>query len=125
MTTQGRKSKTVVILCLHDLLFLLSIPSHTPLALPSQLSDVAAEGELYKYVAQSFKAFEQAFQQKAYQQSARDVETLGEAEGHGESDRNRRPASAFLPGEISEAMGTVFGDRNLLVFEPLEEAVDR
>ncbi|CAN0090205.1 unnamed protein product [Ectocarpus sp. 4 AP-2014] len=100
---------------------------HVPpqLALPSQLADVAAEGELYKYIAQSFKAFEQAFQQKAYKQSAKNVETPGEDEGHGESDRNRRPASAFLPGEISEAMGTVFGDRNLLVFEPLQEAVDR
>ncbi|CAM9299056.1 unnamed protein product [Ectocarpus sp. 8 AP-2014] len=92
---------------------------------PPQLADVAAEGELYKYIAQSFKAFEQAFQQKAFKQSARDVETPGETEGHGESDRNRRPPSALLPGEISEAMGTVFGDGNLLVFEPLEEAVDR
>ncbi|CAN0544594.1 unnamed protein product, partial [Ectocarpus sp. 12 AP-2014] len=59
---------------------------------PPQLADVAAEGELYKYVAHSFKAFEQAFQQKAYMQSARYVETPGEAKGHGESDRNRRPA---------------------------------
>ncbi|CAM9597989.1 unnamed protein product [Ectocarpus sp. 13 AM-2016] len=98
---------------------------HAEEHVPPQLADVAAEGELYKYVAHSFKAFEQAFQQKAYMESATDVETPGEAEGHGESDRNRRAASAFLPGEISEAMGTVFGDRNLLVFEPLEEAVDR
>ncbi|CAN0314629.1 unnamed protein product, partial [Ectocarpus fasciculatus] len=92
---------------------------------PPQLADVAAEGELYQYVCQSFKAFEQAFQQKAYKKSARDAKTPGEAERHGRSDRNRRPASALLPGEISEAMGTVFGKGNLLVFEPLEEAVDR
>lgn len=100
-------------------------PFPHPLAHRSQLAGVAAEGELYRYVSQSFKAFEQAFQQKAYKQSARHVEILGEDVRHGRSDRNRRPASAFLPGEISEAMGTVFGDRNLLVFEPLEEAVDR
>ncbi|CAM9574729.1 unnamed protein product [Ectocarpus fasciculatus] len=90
-----------------------------------QLNKAATEVELYQYVAQSLRAFEQAVHTQAIIQSATACEHLCEVVSDGRSDTVLRSDHVLLPREVAEAMGTVLGTENCLNFEPLEEAVDR
>ncbi|CAM9492008.1 unnamed protein product [Ectocarpus fasciculatus] len=91
-----------------------------------QLNEAATEVELYIYVAQSFRAYEQAVHAKAIIQSATACDHLCEAASDGRSDTAvLRSDHVLLPREVADAMETVFGSGKYLDFEPLEEAVDR
>lgn len=91
----------------------------------SQLKEAATEVELYQYVAQSFRAFEQTVHVTASINSATAGDHLCEAASDGRSDTLLRSDHVLLPGEVANAMGTVLASGNFLDFEPLEEAVDR
>ncbi|CAM9773270.1 unnamed protein product [Ectocarpus sp. 8 AP-2014] len=90
-----------------------------------QLKEAATEVELYQYVAQSFRAFEQSVHVTASINSATAGDHLCEAAADGRSDTLLRSDHVLLPGEVANAMGTVLANGNFLDFEPLEEAVDR
>ncbi|CAM9841362.1 unnamed protein product, partial [Ectocarpus sp. 8 AP-2014] len=89
-----------------------------------QLKEAATEIELYQYVAQSFRAFEQSVHVTASIISATAGDHLCEAAADGRSDTPLRSDHVLLPGEVANAMGTVLA-KNFLDFEPLEEAVNR
>ncbi|CAM9538320.1 unnamed protein product [Ectocarpus sp. 8 AP-2014] len=90
-----------------------------------QLSAAATEGEMYRYVAQSFKAFEQASHAIANEQSAKPGGRPSEGDRDDRSGSVRPSDSSLLCREISSSMGTVLGNGRCIDFEPLEEAVDR
>ncbi|CAB1111404.1 unnamed protein product [Ectocarpus sp. CCAP 1310/34] len=90
-----------------------------------QLKEAATEVELYQFVAQSFRAFEQTVHETASINSAKAGDHLCEAAADGRSDTLLRSDHVLLPGEVANAMGTVSASGNFLDFEPLEEAVDR
>ncbi|CAM9901202.1 unnamed protein product [Ectocarpus fasciculatus] len=92
---------------------------------PPQLNKAATEGEIYRYVAQCVKSFEQAVHATANEQSGKTGETMSEAEDDGPSDRVRPPDSALQSKEMANAMGTVLSNGRCLDVEPLEEVVDR
>lgn len=94
------------------------------LTLRSQLNAAATEGEIYQYVAQGFKSFEQAAH-AMNGQSAKTGETMSKAEDDDPSGRVRPPHNALQSKEMSNAMGIVLGNGRCLDFEPLEGAVDR
>ncbi|CBN75398.1 expressed unknown protein [Ectocarpus siliculosus] len=90
-----------------------------------QLKEAATEVELYQYVAQSFRAFEQTVHVTASINSATAGDHLCQAASDGRSDTLLQSDHVLLPGEVANAMGTVSASGNFLDFEPLEEAVDR
>ncbi|CAN0382667.1 unnamed protein product [Ectocarpus sp. 12 AP-2014] len=90
-----------------------------------QLNETATEVELYQYIAQSFRAFEQTVHVTASINSATAGDHLCEAASDGRSDTVLRSADVLLPGEVANAMGTVLASGNFLDFESLEEAIDR
>ncbi|CAM9615713.1 unnamed protein product [Ectocarpus fasciculatus] len=90
-----------------------------------QLNAAASEGEIYRYVAQSFKAFEQASHKIANEQSAKPGGSLWKTERDGRSGNVRPSNNALLCKEISNSMGTALGNGRCIDFEPLETAVDR
>ncbi|CAN0406817.1 unnamed protein product, partial [Ectocarpus sp. 8 AP-2014] len=83
------------------------------------------EVELYQYVAQSYRAYEQILHQIASNQIATTCENLCDAESDRGSDSDLRSDHVFLPREVSDAIGTYLESVRCLSFEPLEEAVDR
>lgn len=91
----------------------------------SQLNAAATEGEIYRYVAQSFKAFEQASHAIANEQSAKPGGSLTEADRDGRSGGVRPSDNALLCKEISSSMGTALRNGRCIDFERLEAAVDR
>lgn len=95
------------------------------LTLQSQLNEAATEVEMYLYVAQSFRAFEQALHAKTKDQSTMARENLCEAASGATPDSVRRPEKVLRPGEVSDAIGTMVGTVSGIDFEPLQEAVDR
>lgn len=103
-------------------------PTHTRpsllLTLRSQFSEAATEGEIFGYVAHSFKAFEQASHAIAREQSSKTPVNLRESERGGVSDRIRPSQRALLPREISKAVGLLLDDGRFPDFEPLEGAVN-
>lgn len=87
----------------------------------SQLDEVTTDRDLYLFVAQSFRAFDQAVYAKARDGCSGDLErspSCGPVYRH--SDPNDP-----LPAEVSEALATVFDTTNSLELEPLEESADR
>ncbi|CAM9113851.1 unnamed protein product [Ectocarpus sp. 8 AP-2014] len=93
-------------------------------ATPPQLNEAVTEVELYQYVAQSYRAYEQILHETVTKQNATACETSREAAPDGRSDGVREADRVLLPQEVSEAIGTVFESVSGLSFEPLEEAVD-
>ncbi|CAM9743441.1 unnamed protein product [Ectocarpus sp. 6 AP-2014] len=91
---------------------------------PPQLSVVATEAELYRYVAQSCRAFERAVYTTATEQSARGGD-MCDSESHGRPDGVRASPQDFMAGDLSNAMGVLLENGSCIHFEPLEEAVDR
>ncbi|CAN0168140.1 unnamed protein product [Scytosiphon promiscuus] len=85
------------------------------------LDNVATEGDLYQFVAQSFRAFDQAIYAKARRRCAGDLDHYY---SDGPSHRNFDPDDPLLE-EVSEAMAEVLRTESSLDFEPLQEAVDR
>ncbi|CAM9497763.1 unnamed protein product, partial [Ectocarpus sp. 13 AM-2016] len=90
-----------------------------------QLSAAATEGEIYRYVAQSFKAFEQASHAVANDQSSKPGGRLSQGDRDDRSGSVRPSDNSLLCREISSSLGTVLGKGRCIDFEPLEEAVDR
>ncbi|CAM9112194.1 unnamed protein product [Ectocarpus sp. 13 AM-2016] len=90
-----------------------------------QLSAAATEGEIYRYVAQSFKAFEQASHAIANEQSADPGGRLNEGDRDYRSGSVRPSDNSLLCREISSSLGTALRNGRCIDFEPLEEAVDR
>lgn len=84
-----------------------------------QINAAADERELYIYVTQSFKAFEQGVFATACEMSAT-------ARGRSEDAQPREEGSgdAPLPSEVADAMAAGLQE-NALEFERLEESVDR
>lgn len=88
-----------------------------------QLSVAADERELYIYVTQSFKEFEQAVFAKACERRAIARGRAEDAEPRGEGT-NYPHRDGPLLSEFSDAM--VAGlQENIIAFEGLEESVDR
>ncbi|CAN0351208.1 unnamed protein product [Ectocarpus sp. 6 AP-2014] len=94
-------------------------------ATPPQLNEAATEIELYQYVAQSYRAYEQILHQLASNQIATTCENQCDAESDRGLDSGLRSDHVLLPREVSGAIGTYFESVRCLSFEPLEEAVDR
>ncbi|CBN75396.1 expressed unknown protein [Ectocarpus siliculosus] len=94
-------------------------------ATPPQLKEAATEVDLYQYVAQSYRAYEQILHQLPSKQIATTCENPCDAESDRGSDSGRRSDHVFLPREVSDAIGTYLESVRCLSFEPLEEAVDR
>ncbi|CAM9529251.1 unnamed protein product, partial [Ectocarpus sp. 12 AP-2014] len=92
---------------------------------PPQLNEAVTEAELYQYVAQAYRAYEQILHETVTKQNATTCETLCEAASDGTSDGARGAHHVLLPQEVSEAIGTVLESVSGLSFEPLEEAIDR
>ncbi|CAM9951534.1 unnamed protein product [Ectocarpus fasciculatus] len=92
---------------------------------PPQLSVVATEAELYRYVAQSCRAFEKAVYTTATEQSAPGGDNMCDSEPHGGQDGVRPSLKDFMAEDISNAMGLLLANGSSIDFEPLEEAVDR
>lgn len=90
-----------------------------------QLSAAATEGEIYRYVAQSFKAFEQSSHAIANEQSAKPGGRLSEGDRDDRSGSVHPSDNSLLCRGISSSMGTALGNGCCIDFEPLEEAVDR
>lgn len=96
------------------------------LTLRSQLNRAATEGEIYRYVAHTFKAFQHAFHALTKERGVKTGETLCEAERDGRSDRVRPSEKALLlRKEISNSLGVLLGNGGCPDFEPLELAIDR
>ncbi|CAM9491799.1 unnamed protein product [Ectocarpus sp. 4 AP-2014] len=91
---------------------------------PPQLSVVATEAELYRYVAQSCRAFERAVYTTATEQRARSSD-MCDSEPHGRPDEVHPAPQDFMAGDVSNAMGVLLENGSSIHFEPLEEAVDR
>ncbi|CBN75397.1 hypothetical protein Esi_0093_0008 [Ectocarpus siliculosus] len=83
-------------------------------ATPPQLNEALTEVELYQYVAQSYRAYEQILHETVTKQSATACETSCEAAPDGRSDGVRGADHVLLPQEVSEAIGTVFESLGLL-----------
>lgn len=76
----------------------------------------------------SFRVFEQGFYSKCLEKKASSAGSprFDGAEPAGEEPPHHPYHSALLePHEISEAMGSVWSQDNMLCFGPLEDAVDR
>lgn len=86
-----------------------------------QLDKAATGYDLYRFVAQSFRAFDQAVYAKGRERCAGDLEQFYSC---GPSHRSYDPNDP-LPGEVSEAIAAVFETTNSLDFEALQEAADR
>lgn len=89
------------------------------------MSAVATEAELYRYVAQSCRAFEKAVYTTATEQSARDGDNICGSQPPGAPDRAHPSPKDFMAGDISNAMGVLLENGSSIDFEPLEEVVDR
>lgn len=90
------------------------------------MNGAATEPELYQYVMQSFRAFEQAVFSKVVNENAAYRKRLDEAELAGEgSGDTRRPNETPQPQEIADAMASVMRDDGGFQFLSLQEAVDR
>ncbi|CAM9169205.1 unnamed protein product [Ectocarpus sp. 8 AP-2014] len=94
-------------------------------AIPPQLKEAATEVELYQYVAQSCRAYEQVLYQTASNRIATTCENLCDAESDRGSDKVLRSDYVFQPQEVSDAIETCSERVSGVSFEPLEEAVDR
>lgn len=86
-----------------------------------QLSEVATEGDLYRFVAQSFRAFDRAVLAKTQERCAGDLDHFYSG---GPSHRDSHPKDP-LPGEVAEAIAEVLETANSFDFEPLQETADR
>ncbi|CAN0100861.1 unnamed protein product, partial [Ectocarpus sp. 12 AP-2014] len=89
-----------------------------------QLNEAATEGEIYRYVAQSLKAFEQGSHAIANEQRVKTGETPCEDERDGRSSDTRPSERALLPTEISNAMSTLMGSGGCTEFGPLQGVID-
>ncbi|CBN75400.1 hypothetical protein Esi_0093_0019 [Ectocarpus siliculosus] len=89
-----------------------------------QLNEAATEGEIYRYVAQSLKAFEQGTHAIANEQRVKAGETPCEDERDGRSNGARPSRRALLPTEISNAMSTLMGSGGCTEFGPLQGVMD-
>ncbi|CAN0217117.1 unnamed protein product [Scytosiphon promiscuus] len=87
---------------------------------PPQLDRFATKGGLYRFIAESFRAFNQAVYAEAQKRCGRGFERLY---CWGPSYRRFDPNDT-LPGEVSEAIAAVVATTNSLDFEPLQEAAD-
>ncbi|CAN0364964.1 unnamed protein product [Ectocarpus sp. 6 AP-2014] len=94
-------------------------------ATPPQLKGAITEVELYQYVAQSYRAYEQILHQIASNQIATTRENVCDEEFGRESDSVLQSNHVFQPREVSDAIGTFLKSVSGLSFEPVEEAVDR
>lgn len=91
-----------------------------------QLRGGASEHELYRYVMQSFQAFEHAiYSETLKRQSAAVHEPSGGGglEDEGAGDQSHR-SGALQPHAISEAMASVWIQGNVVQFGPLRDAAD-
>ncbi|CAM9379091.1 unnamed protein product [Ectocarpus fasciculatus] len=95
------------------------------LTVQSQLNEAATEIELYQYVAQTYKAFENIVHRTASNQIATTCENLCDAESDRGSDAVRRFNHVLLPREVSGAIRTASEELSGLSPEPLQEAADR
>lgn len=98
----------------------------TLLSPATQVNGAATEPELYQFVMQSFRAFEQAVFSKvvnedaAYRRRRDDAELAGEGAGqHPHQDKTPQPQ------EIADAMASVMQDETVPQFSNLKEVVDR
>lgn len=87
-----------------------------------QINAAADETELYRYVTQSFRVFEQAVFSKASQGNTAPYGRSEDAEPQDEDDPHR--GSRPLPSEFSDAFAAGLKE-NIVGFERLEETVDR
>ncbi|CAM9689569.1 unnamed protein product [Ectocarpus sp. 6 AP-2014] len=90
-----------------------------------QLKKAATKVELYKYAAQSLRAFVEAAQANARTQRSMACEHECEATSDGRSSTGLRSEKVLLPREVVDAMETASRRGNVLNFEPLEQAVDQ
>ncbi|CAM9645579.1 unnamed protein product, partial [Ectocarpus sp. 13 AM-2016] len=90
----------------------------------AQLNEAAPEGEIYWYVAQSLKAFEQSSYAIANEQTVKTGEAPCEIERDGRPNRARPSERALLPTEISNAMSTLIESGGCTEFGPLQEVID-
>ncbi|CAM9097618.1 unnamed protein product [Hapterophycus canaliculatus] len=88
---------------------------------PPQLNGVVSEGDLYRFVMQSFRAFDQAVSTKARRRYAGDLDQFHSV---GPSSQSCG-VSDLQPWEVSEAIAEVLGTGGPLEFESLRETVDR
>lgn len=80
-----------------------------------QMDRVTTEGDVYQFVAHSFRAFDRAVYAKTQERYSGDLDRFfsGGATSH---------LNDSLPWEVSEAIAAVLGT---IKFEPLRETVDR
>ncbi|CAN0029861.1 unnamed protein product [Ectocarpus fasciculatus] len=90
-----------------------------------QLKEAATKGEIYRFVSQSLKAFEQGSHAIAKEQSITRGEAAFKAGRDGRSDGARPSPNDLLPNDVSTALVTLVGQGDCPDFEPLEGAVDR
>ncbi|CAM9689429.1 unnamed protein product [Ectocarpus sp. 6 AP-2014] len=94
-------------------------------ATPPQLKEAATEVELYQYVAQSCRAYEQILYQIASNRIVTTCEHVCDEDFDRGSDTVLRSDYVFQPQEVSDAIETCSERVSGVSFEPLEEAVDR
>lgn len=86
-----------------------------------QLEEISNEGELYRFIAQSSRAFDKAVYAKAQEQLASAAEGL-----HFAGPQNRvSPPCILQSGELSRAIVAVLESGNYPEFETLQETADR
>lgn len=86
-----------------------------------QLEEAANEGDLYRFVTQSTRAFDQAVCAKMHGRrtlSVEDVQFVG-------TERRDSSPGDTRPAELSEAIMAVLDEGNHPEFERLQEAADR
>lgn len=89
--------------------------------LPSQLGEVATESELYRFIAQSSRAFDQAIYAKFQEQCPSTVEDIECSGPHSEGSPPCNPH----PKEVWEATVAVLDEGNFPEFESLQKAAER
>lgn len=105
----------------HHIFALLATACYVWLHARSQLGKVATEGELYRFIAQSFKAFDNAVFTEARERCGGAAEDFYYAGTHSQISSPNDPE----PGEVSGAIAAVFEKSSSPDFEPLQETADR
>eukprot|EP00752_Nemacystus_decipiens_P005052 g4587.t1 len=93
---------------------------------PPQLNGILTEHEVYRYVQQSFRVYEQALYSKILNKSPLDYECGAEPIGE---DNGGQPHQHDVPQQQQQFVDAIFSvwfkDNNVVRFKPLREIVDR
>ena len=91
-----------------------------------KLSAAANEGDLFRYIVQSFRAFEQSLLSKAREMrsSTREISQYAESGEEEEKGNSGRYLDGDVVSEVSDAVATGLRD-HASAYEGLEEAANR